>query len=520
MFRRNVIVSVFFSLVLVATIAIWVVGLIQPSKVLRWGKKRTRGRLSLICAVIVIFSIGMIGEFEDPVENTDTNENIIATADYNAVKDDDSLLQIENLDEDENTKDKESISNSQAKDDNQSNEQTEFNDSNEVLNIDTNVQADRNESANTPNQPTGELKVHFIDVGQGDSTLLQFEDITMLIDAGRHDRSDVVPYLRSVGITEIDIFVLTHPHADHIGQADKVINTFEVREVWASGNVHTSKTFERMLDAILDSEANYVEPQAGEEYDVGSAKIRILHPDKLTGNLNDDSISMHLQYGDIGFVFTGDAEKAAESKMIRSGLLLKAEILHVGHHGSNTSSTQAFLEAVNPDIAIYSAGIDNSYGHPHAEVIKRLKDMKITIYGTDTHGSVIVTTDGKTYSVKTAKKGDVAIAPVTSQPKAEPEPVDAKDLPASQPDPKPTDEPKPAQPAQTVNSCGTGTVNINTANVEELQRIKHIGEVRAKEIIELRKNREFKSVDDLTRVKGIAASRLKDIKEQGIACVG
>lgn len=253
-----------------------------------------------------------------------------------------------------------------------------------------------------PQEPQEEMVVHYIDVDQGDATLLIGPDFTILIDAGRHDRNDVIPYLKSVGIDTIDLFILTHPHADHIGQADKVLNEYKVSEVWASGNEHTSRTFERVIDAIVESGASYVEPKAGEQYQIGAAEITILHPDEqLSGDLNDDSLSMKIDYGGVRFIFTGDAEQGAEKKMLQSKLSLKAQILHVGHHGSRTSSSQAFLDAVKPQIAIYSAGADNSYGHPHDEVIQRLKDMNITIYGTDTHGTVIVKTDGITYDVST-----------------------------------------------------------------------------------------------------------------------
>lgn len=251
------------------------------------------------------------------------------------------------------------------------------------------------------------MEVHYIDVEQGDSTLLRGPDFTILIDAGRHDRNDVLPYLRQAGVEQIDLFVLTHPHADHIGQADVVLDKYVVKEVWASGNEHTSRTFERVLDAIIDSEANYNEPQSGEKYTIGQANITILHPDELTGDLNDDSISFALEYGNIRFLFTGDVEQEGETNMIARGHHLKSDILKLGHHGSSTSSTEDFLNAVQPTIAIYSAGADNSYGHPHTEVVERIQAMNIELYGTDVHGTVIVTTDGQTFDVETERTGNI-----------------------------------------------------------------------------------------------------------------
>lgn len=245
----------------------------------------------------------------------------------------------------------------------------------------------------------GKLTVHFIDVGQGDATLIQAPDFTMLIDAGRHDRSEVVPYLEQAGVEHIDILVGTHPHADHIGQMDKVIQRFPVEEVWMSGDTHTSRTFERVLDAILDSGANYVEPRAGDVFQIGDALVTILNPDELTGDLNGGSIVMHFAYGEMALMLTGDAEAYQEDTMIGSDLPLQAQILKLGHHGSSTSSTQPFIENVLPELAIYSAGADNSYGHPHDEVIERLERMNIPVYGTDDYGTLIIETDGITYEL-------------------------------------------------------------------------------------------------------------------------
>lgn len=241
----------------------------------------------------------------------------------------------------------------------------------------------------------GEMLVHFIDVGQGDSTLLQGPDFTIVIDAGRHEGKEVVPYLQKAGVDTIDLLVGTHPHADHIGQMAQVINQFKVHEVWMSGDEHTSSTFERVIDAVADSGADYAEPRTGETYQIGSAFITILSPRELTGDLNAGSIAMRLDYGDTSFLFTGDAEAAQETAMLDSALPLQVDVLHLGHHGSSTSSTDRFLDATAPQWAVYSAGIDNTYGHPHAEVIARLNARKIKVYGTDTSGTIVLSSDGQ-----------------------------------------------------------------------------------------------------------------------------
>lgn len=238
---------------------------------------------------------------------------------------------------------------------------------------------------------SGVLTAHFIDVGQGDATLLSGPDFTFLIDAGRHDRNDVVPYLQQTAISELDLLVGTHPHADHIGQMDKVLEAYPVAEVWMSGDEHTSQTYERVIDAIADSDAAYHEPRAGEVYDIGAAVAEVLNPETLTGDFHEGSIILRIVFDGLAFMFTGDAEAQTEAKVIQDGYTLDSHVLQVGHHGSNTSSTQAFLEAVNPSLAIWSASEGNQYGHPHAAVIQRFADMGIETHGTADCGTLIVT---------------------------------------------------------------------------------------------------------------------------------
>ncbi len=269
-----------------------------------------------------------------------------------------------------------------------------------------------------PEQPPDaleETRVYFFDVGQADATLFLGPEFTVLIDAGDYRRNDVVPHLMSVGVTEIDLLIGTHPHADHIGQFPQVLDSFTVGEVWMSGDLHTTRTFERALDAILASDAVYHEPRAGQVFEFGTLLIKVLNPYELTGDFHEGSVSVHITYGEVSFVFTGDAETHTEQAMIDRGHDLEAQVLHLGHHGSRTSSGSAFLDAVSPDIAIYSAGKENPYGHPHDEVVQRLAAMGIPLYGTDIHGTVVMVTDGVTYSVET----EYAVPPLTGTTVAE-----------------------------------------------------------------------------------------------------
>lgn len=379
-------------------------------------------------------------------------------------------------------------------------EDTESSGNNASEENDNNADGEEDRNGNSPPQAEGELEVHFIDVGQGDATLLKGPDFTILVDTGRHDRNDVVPYLERLEIETIDLLIGTHPHADHIGQMDRVIEAFEVEEVWMSGAEHTTQNFERVLDAILSSEASYHEPRAGEDFTIGSSLVEVVHPEELIGDLNEDSVSVRVVYGEIIFLFTGDAEEKAEKAMINSALPLDAHILQLGHHGSSTSSSAEFLDEVSPEIGIYSAGAENSYGHPHSEVVDRFDSRDIPLYGTDVHGNIIVRTDGESYSVSTEDSGNVAAAGTESESEEE------------------TAEENQSEGETEGTAASSGScIDINSASTADLTEIIHIGEARAEELVNLR---PFGSVDELTRINGIGDARVNDIKEEGLACAG
>jgi len=376
-------------------------------------------------------------------------------------------------------------------------------DEEEKVEIEVEAEVEVEEPVTKIDGPLSTMKVHFIDVGQADATLIEFGDgdeaFTLLIDTGNWNSSDVVSYLQSQNISDIDIIAITHPHADHIGQLDQIINAFDVSEVWMNGETATSDIFASALAAIENSGVEYYEPEVGEVFDIGPLEVAVLHPDSLSGGTNDNSIAMHLQYGDVSFLFTGDAETKAENDMLNRGAKLKADVLQVGHHGSNTSTTDRFLKAVNPEVAIYSAGTDSQYDHPHIEVINRLEDSGALVYGTDVHGTVIVDTDGKSFNVKTNTQGTINPTPKV-EPKTEPK-KETKEEPKDNPPPAPS------------GSC----VNINAASEADIQSIIHIGPARATDLIELR---PYNTVNDLSRIKGIGPARIKDIITQGIACTG
>jgi len=268
------------------------------------------------------------------------------------------------------------------------------------------------------------LEVHVIDVGQGDSILIRTaEGKTALIDGG-YDNGLALAYLRAQGINHIDVMVASHPHADHIGGLVEVLNALPVSGFWTSGASHTTGTYERLLDAIDRAKVPYHEVQRGDTIPLGRLTFEVLHSDPNAYDLNNTSVVLRLTYGNVSFLFTGDAEQAAEQEMLATVRdHLKATILKVAHHGSYTSSSDQFLAAVQPAIAIYSAGRDNNYGHPHRKTIQALQRVGATVYGTDEHGTIIITTDGVDYHVQTsydrppvAYPGSPAIAPSNNTP--------------------------------------------------------------------------------------------------------
>lgn len=255
----------------------------------------------------------------------------------------------------------------------------------------------------TKDETKGELKVHYIDVGQGASQLIiGSSGKTILIDAGNNDKATlVVNYLKKQGVSKIDILIGTHPDADHVGGMDAVIDNFDIGKTYMPKAQSNTKTFEDVLLAIQRKGLKVTTAKAGLTLDWESnTNVQMIAPVEQYSDTNDMSAVIHLSYGQTSFLFMGDAESKSEQDMIGSKVNLKSDVLLVGHHGSNSSSSQAFLDAVKPSYAVIQVGKSNNYGHPTAEVLKRLSDHGVKTYRTDEQGNIIFTTNGKDIFVK------------------------------------------------------------------------------------------------------------------------
>jgi len=245
-----------------------------------------------------------------------------------------------------------------------------------------------------------ELRVHFIDVGQGDAILIDLDDTEILIDGGRGSY-EVADYIGSYVSGTIEAIIITHPHVDHIGGIIEVLDEFDVKEIWLNGDIGNSDTYAQFKSSVSSEGAHVNEAtRRGDRIEAGNLFLDVIHPVDLNASQNNNSIVMSLSYGDIDFLFMGDADQDAEISMLAAGIVSDIEIIKVGNHGSRTASSIQFLEVVNPEHAIYMAGESNSYGHPHQETVEALGSVtNATIYGTDESGTIIVTTDGNSYSV-------------------------------------------------------------------------------------------------------------------------
>lgn len=257
---------------------------------------------------------------------------------------------------------------------------------------------------NLPPIPNGELKVYVFDVGQADCILVESNESYMMIDAGNNpDGKLIVKQLNEMGITKIDYLVGTHPHEDHIGGLDNILENFEVGVLYMPAHEYDSATYRDVVKAADSNNVEKVAPELGHIFYVGDAKCEIMAIDNEDEDPNINSIIIEMTHGKNKFLFTGDAEIENEERRLWNDI----DVLKVAHHGSSTSSSEDFMEQVNPEIALISVGTDNSYGHPHKEIMELLEYYDMDIYRTDTQGTIIVTSDGTKCTVETSEAIDL-----------------------------------------------------------------------------------------------------------------
>lgn len=282
----------------------------------------------------------------------------------------------------------------------------------------SNTQITQAAALNSPQPAASPLTVYALDIGQGDSLLIVSPDgKTVLVDTGNPGYQSVIlnALEDTVGEKRIDLFIASHPHADHIGSAVAVFAGSTVARVLDSGFNNPTPTYRNFLRAVRRERAQYIEAAPGQRYDIGGgAVITVLAPIKpffrqselrsggTTPNAN--SVVFRLDYNDFSMIFTGDAEAESEARMITRGTNLQADILKVGHHGARYATSNEFLEAVKPEAALISAGSANRYGHPTNETLRRLRDAGVKVYRTDLQGEITITSNGRTYEITTKRR--------------------------------------------------------------------------------------------------------------------
>ncbi len=255
----------------------------------------------------------------------------------------------------------------------------------------------------------GSARFYFIDVGQGDSILIKTNAGDVLIDAGPSASEDeLVRYLESVGVDDIEYLVLTHPHSDHIGGADAILEKFDVKRVILPETDCSTNMYLKVLGLIEKEKCEAIISKALDTYTLGELKMTLLAPNGVTyEGYNDYSVVIRAEMGNSSVLLTGDAEKISENEMLKNipRSLLRCDVLKVGHHGSTTSTTGSFFDAVSPEYAVISCGKNNDYGHPHREIISLLDGLSDAgkLYRTDVSGTVIFDTDGNTFTITVEK---------------------------------------------------------------------------------------------------------------------
>lgn len=255
----------------------------------------------------------------------------------------------------------------------------------------------------------GTLRVDIIDVGQGESILITTPEKSVLIDAGENGQGDLVlAHLAGLGIEKLDLAIGTHAHSDHIGGMDEVMEEIPVTEYWMGlmpeELVPSTKTYMDVLEQLDIGRITYREPEVGTQYDLGGGGIlTVIGPVGTPSDLNNCSLVCRVDFGESSFLFSGDTEEPMEKNILASGIDLDVDVMTMGHHGSETSSSNAYFKAASPEYAAISCGEGNSYGHPHSVTLKKLKNADVTYRRTDINGTITFITNGNSIEYSSEK---------------------------------------------------------------------------------------------------------------------
>ena len=362
-------------------------------------KRKKKKILKPILIVLVLLAI--VGSFmdtpEDPVTQDPGTSIVIEDITDNETSSGEETLGAENVEPDENSTTTPQVPND--------------------VSTDATVPPDEDNNDTTVIPPAelpedSTFEVHYLDVGQGDCSLVLCDGHAMLIDGGESSESSkVYAYLKQHGISHLDYMVATHAHSDHIGGLSGALNYATVDTAFCPVTDYDSKTFDSMVKYLNKQGIGITVPSAGDEFMLGSAHVQVLGPQKIYDDPNDTSIVMKVTYGETSFLFTGDAERTAEADILDAGYNLSSTVLKVGHHGSDTSTSYPFLREIMPEYVVIQVGKDNSYGHPTEDTLSRLRDAEVKVYRNDLQGDIVCSSDGKTVSFTTTKNESVQTNP-------------------------------------------------------------------------------------------------------------
>lgn len=304
-------------------------------------------------------------------------------------------------------------------------------------------------------QPAGDMTVHFLDVGQGLSILVQSNGENLVYDGGdRGESSFVVSYLQQQGVTDIKYLISSHYDEDHVAGLVGCVNAFNIENVIGADYVQDTKIYQSFVDGVAAKGLEIQHPAVGTEYQFGTGKFTILSPASIGNNDNDNSVAIKLTYGENCFIFTGDAESGSEAAMCSSGIDLSCDVLVPGHHGSATATSNDFLMKTVPEFAVISCGTDNQYGHPDKDTMDKLQSMDIQVYRTDKQGTVIATSNGTEITWNQDPCNDYSPGDSIDT-GTQPQAVEEQPVADPTPEPELTEEPEPVGGSVWISETGS-----------------------------------------------------------------